>query len=75
MTQEQQNPFDDESLPFLVLINQQQQYSLWPQFAAVPAGWHEVMGPATRAECIAFIEAHWQDMRPAVLKNSVTPAQ
>lgn len=66
---EQQNPFDDESLAFLVLLNARQQYSLWPAFAAIPAGWESVMGPQTRAECIAWIEANWQDMRPAALKN------
>lgn len=43
MTQEQQNPFDDESLRFSVLVNAQQQYSLWPQFADTPQGWRVLM--------------------------------
>ncbi|MBQ4797076.1 MbtH family NRPS accessory protein, partial [Pectobacterium versatile] len=34
MSQEQLNPFDDDRLAFLVLVNEQQQYSLWPEFAA-----------------------------------------
>jgi MbtH protein len=68
MTQEQQNPFDDESLRFTVLVNAQQQYSLWPQFAETPQGWRVLMGPASRGECIDYIETHWQDMRPAALK-------
>lgn len=72
MSQEQLNPFDDESLSFLVLINQQQQYSLWPLFAEVPQGWSSEMGPASRAECIQYIETHWLDMRPAALKKPVT---
>ncbi|MEN5015924.1 MbtH family protein [Erwinia sp. Eh17-17] len=67
---EQHNPFDDESLDFLVLLNARQQYSLWPAFADVPAGWQSVAGPATRAACIAYIEEHWQDMRPAALKTA-----
>jgi len=72
MSQEQLNPFDDESLHFLVLTNLQQQYSLWPIFAEVPQGWSSEMGPASRAECIQYIETHWQDMRPAALKNVET---
>jgi len=72
MSQEQLNPFDDESLHFLVLTNQQQQYSLWPVFAEVPQGWNSEMGPASRAECIQYIETHWLDMRPAALKNVET---
>ncbi|MBK0004703.1 MbtH family protein [Erwinia sp. S38] len=67
---EQQNPFDDESLSFLVLLNAQQQYSLWPAFADVPPGWQTVTGPDSRADCISYIEAHWQDMRPAALKQA-----
>lgn len=67
---EQQNPFDDESLSFLVLLNAQQQYSLWPAFADVPPGWQTVFGPESRADCITYIEAHWQDMRPPALKQA-----
>ncbi|MGF6563069.1 MbtH family protein [Erwinia aphidicola] len=67
---EQQNPFDDESLDFLVLLNARGQYSLWPAFAEVPAGWHTVSGPAARAGCISYIETHWQDMRPAAIKTA-----
>ncbi|MFK8258448.1 MbtH family protein [Erwinia sp. AnSW2-5] len=67
---EQQNPFDDESLDFLVLLNARQQYSLWPAFSDVPAGWQTVSGPNTRAECIRYIEENWHDMRPAALKTA-----
>ncbi|BES85835.1 mycobactin NRPS accessory protein MbtH [Pectobacterium araliae] len=70
MSQEQQNPFDDETLTFLVLINAQRQYSLWPQFVAAPAGWQQVFGPQSRAVCIDYIEQHWQDMRPASLQDA-----
>lgn len=70
MSQEQPNPFDDDALTFLVLINAQRQYSLWPQFAAVPAGWRQVFGPQPRAACIDYIEQHWQDMRPACLQDA-----
>ncbi|MEX0632291.1 MbtH family protein [Serratia ureilytica] len=64
---EQQNPFDDESLRFTVLVNAQQQYSLWPQLPT-RRRWRVLMGPASRGECIDYIETHWQDMRPAALK-------
>lgn len=67
---EQLNPFDDKSLDFLVLLNARQQYSLWPAFSDVPAGWQTVAGPTTRVACIAYIEEHWQDMRPAGLNTA-----
>ncbi|ACX89469.1 MbtH family protein [Pectobacterium parmentieri] len=68
MSQEQQNPFDNDSLTFYVLMNTQRQYSLWPAFADVPAGWHQVIGPDTRTACMTYIETHWVDMRPASLQ-------
>jgi uncharacterized protein YbdZ (MbtH family) len=61
------NPFDDEDGTFLVLVNDENQHSLWPAFAAVPAGWRSVLGPDTRAACVTHIETTWTDMRPASL--------
>ena len=61
------NPFDDENGTFLVLRNDEGQYSLWPEFAAVPAGWATVFGPAGQQPCVAHVEQHWTDMRPASL--------
>ncbi|MFE3293896.1 MbtH family protein [Rhodococcus sp. NPDC059234] len=61
------NPFDDEDGQFLVLVNDEGQHSLWPMFAEVPAGWTDVHGPASRQECIGYVEANWTDMRPKSL--------
>ena len=40
------NPFDDEDGAFFVLVNDEEQHSLWPSFADVPAGWRVVYGEA-----------------------------
>ncbi len=61
------NPFDDESGVFIVLVNDENQYSLWPEFLETPAGWRTVAGPGPRAECLGWIEQNWTDMRPASL--------
>lgn len=58
------NPFDNESAPFLALVNDQGQHSLWPAFADVPAGWVIVFGEASRQRCLEYIEANWNDLRP-----------
>ena len=63
---EKLNPFDDEQQQSLVLQNSQQQYSLWPDFSAIPAGWQPVFGPTSREECIGWLDSHWQNLRPAV---------
>ncbi|WP_435972707.1 MbtH family protein [Streptomyces sp. Qhu_M48] len=61
------NPFEDPQGRFLVLVNDENQHSLWPSFAEVPAGWRTVFGEDTRESCLAYVEAHWTDLRPASL--------
>ncbi len=61
------NPFDDENGVFLVLVNEEGQHSLWPEFIDVPPGW-TVTGPkGTREECSAWVDKNWTDMRPKSL--------
>lgn len=61
------NPFDDPDAQYLVLVNDEAQYSLWPVFAAVPAGWTVAQQAAARQDALAFIEEQWTDMRPRSL--------
>jgi MbtH protein len=61
------NPFDVEDGTYAVLVNDEGQYSLWPTFAPVPAGWTVVHGPAGRTSCLDHIKANWTDMRPLSL--------
>lgn len=63
------NPFDDEDGSYVVLVNDEEQHSLWPVFAAVPAGWRVVFGEAARAECLDYIEQNWTDIRPKSLRD------
>jgi MbtH protein len=61
------NPFDDTGGTFLVLVNDENQHSLWPVSAEVPAGWRTVHGPAARQDCLDYVNANWTDMRPQSL--------
>lgn len=65
------NPFDDENGEFHVLVNDDEQYSLWPAFAAVPAGWRVVFGSGTRADCLSYVADNWTDMRPKSLRDAM----
>lgn len=58
------NPFDDEQYRFTVLANARGQYSLWPEFADVPAGWNVRYGPAERGACADYVERHWTSIDP-----------
>lgn len=61
------NPFENDEGRYLVLVNDEGQYSLWPSFVAVPQGWTTAFGEETRQACLDHIEAQWTDMRPKSL--------
>lgn len=69
------NPFDDDEGSFYVLVNDEQQHSLWPAFADVPAGWQVVHGEANRGPCLEYIEQNWTDIRPKSLRERLAEAQ
>jgi MbtH protein len=54
------NPFD-QSDGLLVLVNDVEQYSLWPDFAPIPDGWTVVHGSTDREDALRYVEKHWPD--------------
>lgn len=58
------NPFEDNDGRFRVLVNNEGQHSLWPTFAATPAGWEVAKEEDTRQACLEYVESHWTDIRP-----------
>ncbi len=61
------NPFENEDGAYHALINDEGQYSLWPAWAEVPAGWTVAYGEDTRKACLDVIDERWTDMRPKSL--------
>ncbi len=49
------NPFDDPDGTFVVLVNDEEQHSLWPARMAVPAGWEKVHGPESKQSCLDYV--------------------
>jgi len=49
---------------YRVVVNDEEQYSVWPQAQALPAGWREADCRGTREECLDHIERVWTDLRP-----------
>lgn len=63
------NEFDDRS--YFVVVNLEEQYSIWPADAALPTGWSQVGASASKADCVARIEKVWVDMRPLSLRQAM----
>ncbi|NEB82361.1 MbtH family NRPS accessory protein [Streptomyces sp. SID14478] len=55
----------------VVVINEEEQYSIWPEGKAIPAGWRAVGEPAPKEQCLEYIETHWTDMRPLSLRRAL----
>ncbi|MER0478973.1 MbtH family NRPS accessory protein [Streptomyces sp. Edi2] len=55
---------------FQVVVNGEEQYSLWPVGKVIPAGWRGVDGIGSKAECLKYITETWADMRPLSLRNT-----
>lgn len=66
--------FDDESADYLVVVNGEEQYSIWPAGRDLPAGWTAVGEARSRAECLDHIEEVWTDMRPKSVREAMENA-
>lgn len=68
---------DDESedlTTYDVVINDEEQYSIWPADRDPPAGWHRVDKRGPKADCLAYVDQMWTDMRPLSLRKAMEEA-
>lgn len=56
--------FDDETAEYFVVVNDEEQYSIWPARREIPIGWQGVGTARSREECLSHIEEVWTDMTP-----------
>ena len=63
--------FDREDILFQVVVNHEEQYSIWPDYKAVPEGWRTVGKSGLKKECLAYIEETLTDMRPLSLRKKM----
>jgi MbtH protein len=60
---------DDDGRSYDVVINDEEQYSIWPADREPPAGWRSVGVSGAKADCLAHISTVWTDMRPRSLRE------
>lgn len=61
--------WDSEDTVFKVVVNHEEQYSIWPDYLELPKGWNEVGKSGKKQECLDFIKTVWTDMRPLSLRK------
>lgn len=56
---------------YVVVVNHEEQYSIWPEDRELPLGWRAEGTAGTKEECLAHIEVVWTDMRPLSLRRAL----
>jgi MbtH protein len=60
---------NDIHMQYKVVVNQEQQYSIWPVERENPLGWADAGRSGTKDECLRHIGEIWTDMRPMSLRR------
>jgi MbtH protein len=61
----------EDTTIYKVVINHEEQYSIWPAEREPPLGWQEAGMQGLKAECLAYIKDVWTDMRPRSLRQKM----
>ena len=64
----------EETTIYKVVVNHEEQYSIWPADRENPLGWRDAGKSGLKAECLAYIAEVWTDMRPASLRKKMEEA-
>src|SRR5262249_15693375 len=57
----------EDTTIYCVVVNHEEQYSIWPEYKEIPLGWRDVGKHGPKAECLEYIKEVWTDMRPLSL--------
>jgi uncharacterized protein YbdZ (MbtH family) len=61
----------EDTTIYKVVVNHEEQYSIWPDYKEMPLGWIDVGKSGLKAECLAYIKEVWTDMRPLSLRKKM----
>lgn len=61
----------DDTTTYLVVMNHEEQYSIWPDYKDIPGGWRAVGKSGSKKECLEYISTVWTDMRPLSLRRAL----
>ena len=60
---------------YKVVVNHEEQYSIWPAYRDNPLGWRDAGKSGPKAECLSYIKEVWTDMRPLSLRKRMEEAR
>jgi MbtH protein len=65
------NTEQDDNTIYYVVVNDEEQYSIWPDYRQIPAGWRSVGKTGPKQDCLDYIKEVWTDMRPLSLRRQM----
>ena len=60
-----------DSARYKVVVNHEEQYSIWPAERENPVGWRDAGTIGSKTECLTYIREVWTDMRPLSLRKTM----
>ena len=66
---------EEDTTIYHVVINHEEQYSIWPEYKEIPNGWRAVGESGKKDDCLAYIAEVWTDMRPLSLRKQMAEAK
>lgn len=66
---------EEDSTVYKVVVNHEEQYSIWPADRPNPLGWTDAGKSGPKSECLAHIKEVWTDMRPLSLRKRMQQTQ
>jgi MbtH protein len=63
------NDDQEDTTIYRVVVNHEEQYSIWPTYKDIPAGWRDVGKQGPKTDCLAYIKEVWTDMRPLSVRT------
>ena len=64
----------EDKTTYKVVVNHEEQYSIWPAHRANAPGWRDAGKTGDKAECLEYIQSVWTDMRPLSLRKKMAEA-
>jgi len=61
----------EDTTNYRVVVNHEEQYSIWPADREAPLGWRDGGKTGSKAECLAYVKEIWTDMRPLSLRKKM----
>jgi MbtH protein len=69
------NQDQEDNTIYKVVVNHEEQYSIWPEDMPNPLGWSDAGKSGMKAECLEFVKEVWTDMRPLSLRKRMAEAE